>query len=277
MNIFKYIAIFAYFLICITPIFGTKHRNKVKKDSVQERQNNENVVIQDANTPIIQDHMETVHMRSVTGPGCPYAAAWMTHVSLFCSTKWFMESTKMETATFNIFDGAKHRKAYQYTDPENYYVNHMSMYEHWYHKKYSFGEAARQTYLMANRSYHGECMGLWDKDFNNEPGYLEPMVPSKSTEFLALLPFYGGLPPNVTDDKLVKSLGQGNSLVNAHTKGLQAMASVCSLIRYFGHVIIGVARDDDHALMQSMVSYLYTYTTDMKACFCIYTPAFIDI
>ena len=130
----------------------------------------------------------------------------------------------------------------------------MSMYEHWYHKKFSFGQAARQTYLMANRSYYGECLGYTDKNYIDESGYLEPIVPSKSTEFLALVPFYGGLPPNVTDDKLVKSLGQGNSLVNAHTKGLQAMASVCSLIRYFGHVIIGVVRDDDNALMHAMVS-----------------------
>ena len=82
-------------------------------------------------------HKEVL-VRPTTGPGCPYAAAWLTHVSLFCATTWYMESTKMETATFNIF--TKERLGYQLVDPDMFYVNHMSMYEHWIHKKEGFGE-----------------------------------------------------------------------------------------------------------------------------------------
>ena len=30
-----------------------------------------------------------VNVRPTTGPGCPYAAAWLAHVSTFCSTAWY--------------------------------------------------------------------------------------------------------------------------------------------------------------------------------------------
>lgn len=137
-----------------------------------------------------------VELKKVTGAGCPYAAAWLTHVNLFRKATWHLESLKMETATFNIF--GPFRSGYQLQDPSYFYVHHMSMFEHQLHKRVGFGEAARQTFILSNVSYTEEC-------FNYEP--------SKATEYLALIPFYGGLPPNVTMDLRVKSIGQGNSLV----------------------------------------------------------------
>eukprot|EP01035_Chromulina_nebulosa_P017069 gene17069-22581_t len=111
----------------------------------------------------------------------------------------------MEAASFLIFDKA-HLK-FQLSDPDAYFVHHMSMYEHLVHKK----------------------------------------------EYIAIIPFYGGLPPNVTSDMSVKSIGQGNSLVNAETKALQCMATICSCLKYFGQVVVGVVRDDDRKLMLHMV------------------------
>ena len=61
----------------------------------------------------------------------------------------------------------------------------------------------KESHIMANASYYGECL-----DSNYKPAI--------TTAYLAMIPFYGGLPPNVTDGLLVKSIGQGNSLVSSY-------------------------------------------------------------
>lgn len=42
--------------------------------------------------------------------------------------------------------------------------------------------------------------------------------------------------------------------VDTSTKALQATASVCSCLKYFGKVVIGVARSDDKSIIMDMVS-----------------------
>ena len=136
----------------------------------------------------------------------------------------------MEAASFSIFDAAALK--FQLSEPDVYYVHHMSMFEHLIHKKYGFQIAQNKTLIMSTAAFQGECVAR--------------LAISNTTSYIALIPFYGGLPPNVTADySKVKSLGQGNSLVDASTKALQAMASVCSALNYFGHVIVGVTRDED--------------------------------
>ena len=61
----------------------------------------------------------------------------------------------METASFNIFDRAKQK--YQMGDPYDYYVHHMSMFEHLLHKKYGFEVAKNRTQTMSNLAFQGEC------------------------------------------------------------------------------------------------------------------------
>lgn len=75
----------------------------------------------------------------------------------------------------------------------------MSRYEHFVHKTEGFEVAKNKTLIMSQAAYHGECSNL---------------EVSRRREFLAVVPFYGGLPPNVTKDLSVKSIGQGNSLVS---------------------------------------------------------------
>lgn len=120
------------------------------------------------------------------------------------------------------FDRAQWK--FQLSDPDAYYVHHMSMFEHLNHKKYNFTIANQKTLIMSRAAINGECEGLQI---------------SKSTEYFALVPFYGGLPPDVTTDLSVKSIGQGNSLVDASTKVLQTMATICSCLKYFGRVVVG--------------------------------------
>ena len=81
-------------------------------------------------------------------------------------------------------------------DPDAYYVHHMSMFEHLNHKKYGFSVAKNKTLILSQNAIKGEC---------------ENLVIGKSKEYIALVPFYGGLPPDVTADLSVKSIGQGYS------------------------------------------------------------------
>jgi hypothetical protein len=94
------------------------------------------------------------------------------------------------------FDKAKFK--FQLGDPDAYYVHHMSMYEHLLHKKYGFEVAKNKTLILSKTAMNGECSNL---------------QLSRAKNILAIIPFYGGLPPNVTADLSVKSIGQGNSLV----------------------------------------------------------------
>jgi hypothetical protein len=76
----------------------------------------------------------------------------------------------------------------------------MSMFEHLNHKTYGFEIAKNKTLTMSRAAFKGEC---------------ENLVISKTKEYIALIPFYGGLPPGVTKDLKVGSIGQGNSLVSS--------------------------------------------------------------
>jgi hypothetical protein len=150
----------------------------------------------------------------------------------------------------------------------------MSHYEHQVHKVHGFEMAKNKTIILSNAAYNGECGNLQI---------------SKSREHIAFIPFYGGRPPGVTKDLAVKSIGQGNSLVrfantaswflmgtfessqpnswvlafqvDGHTKGTQTMAVVCSCLKYFGHVVIGVARDEDRVLINDLVSRYVNYVS----------------
>ena len=88
---------------------------------------------------------------------------------------------------------------FQLSDPDSFFVHHMSMYEHLQHKKYGFEVAHNKTIIMSRAAVAGECDNLEVQNVQN---------------VIALIPFYGGLPPNVTKDLSVKSIGQGNSLVS---------------------------------------------------------------
>ena len=109
----------------------------------------------------------------------------------------YLDSTKMEAASFQIFD--KSSMKFQVSDPDAYYVHHMSRYEHSIHRKRGYAVAQNQTLILSNAAVLGECDNL---------------VINPSREYLALIPFYGGLPPDLTADMKVKSIGQGNSLVS---------------------------------------------------------------
>jgi hypothetical protein len=72
------------------------------------------------------------------------------------------------------------------------------MFEHLNHKKYGFEVAKNKTLVLSETAFSHECGNL---------------TVSSQQHFLSLIAFYGGLPPGVTKDLSVKSIGQGNSLV----------------------------------------------------------------
>ena len=144
----------------------------------------------------IEEEQRVYDFRRCYGADCPYAASWLATTNLFSKSHWWMESTKMEAASFNVFDKAKFK--FQLGDPDAYYVHHLSRFEHLVHRKSGFDDAQRRTLILSETAMAGECGNL---------------TINPSNDFLALIPFYGGLPPNVTKDLTVKSIGQGNSLV----------------------------------------------------------------
>jgi hypothetical protein len=131
------------------------------------------------------------------GGGCPYSASWLLHIDFYRRLNWFLWSTKMEEATFRAFE--KPAEKFHLENPDAYFVHHLSAFEHDLHKSRGFDYAKNQTLKLTNAAVIGECSSLSEKEF--------------PTSMIAFIPFYGGLPPNVTADLTVKSIGQGNSLV----------------------------------------------------------------
>ena len=195
-------------------------------------------------------HHRQYWFKKCRGSGCPYTASWLSHINLYKRVGWHLESTKMETASFNIFDRSQLK--FQMSDPSAYFVHHMSMYEHLLHKKYGFDIASNKSRTMSLAAFDGECRNETSiKLMHRGSGR------GDRAEYLTLVPFYGGFPPAVTQDySKVNSIGQGNSLVDASIKVLQCMASVCSCLRYFGHVVVGVSRESDLKLLDEMLMKL---------------------
>jgi hypothetical protein len=199
------------------------------------------------NTVSSSDNNRIYYLKKCGGAGCPYTASWLIHINLYKRANWYLDSTKMEAASFGIFDAAPYK--FQLSDPDAYYVHHMSMFEHLIHKKQGFQEAQNKTLIMSKSAIIGECG--------------KHLSISTTTEYLALIPFFGGLPPNVTADfSAVKSIGQGNSLVSPSTKALQCLASLCSVLKYFGHAVIGTTRPDDRLLIEELLDALHPAIKD---------------
>jgi hypothetical protein len=42
-------------------------------------------------------------MKKCSGSGCPYTASWLAHTNLYKKIPWWLDSTKMEAASFNMY------------------------------------------------------------------------------------------------------------------------------------------------------------------------------
>lgn len=50
-----------------------------------------------------EDTQERVYfMKKCGGAGCPYTASWLAHINLYRKIPWWLDSTKMEAASFNM-------------------------------------------------------------------------------------------------------------------------------------------------------------------------------
>ena len=42
-------------------------------------------------------------MKKCNGAGCPYTASWLAHINLYRKLPWWLDITKMEAASFNMY------------------------------------------------------------------------------------------------------------------------------------------------------------------------------
>jgi hypothetical protein len=168
-------------------------------------------------------------------PGCPYAAAWLIDVSTYLRTGWNLASRKMEEASFNVF-----RRAQAFQTDMSYHVKHMSAYEHsvvsvFNKNKKSRDEINHMIYRYARALFLSQCSSV--------------VVQNETDVFLALIPFYSGQPPNVTREDGIGTEGEGHSRAPVDVKAIEAVATVCSALKYFGRVVVGVTSEKDEALL----------------------------
>ena len=171
-----------------------------------------------------------------SGPGCPYMGAWLAHSDLFMKAAWNLASRKMEEATFNMFRGN-----YVFQTGMEHHVKHMSMFEHSV-RKADVENAAEIISKYVNAAYDGECDELRS-------------YPVASDEYMVLIPFYGGLPPSVskTIEDGIPTNGEGHSKMTPLLKAYSTMATVCSCLKYFGRIVVGVTSDSDSNLISNEV------------------------
>jgi len=177
-------------------------------------------------------------IKKCSGASCPYAASWLVHLDLFHLIDFKLDADWMEQASYKLFTSKTN--AYQFEDLNSYFVHHLSQYEHSVRSTLGFEKSSQKAGQLSRSAFSGECLSGIHKSID-------------SINYVALVPFYSGLPPNITSSMKVKSNGKGNSLMNETIKSLQCMATVCSCMKYFGKVIIGVSTLNDKNKVKSMV------------------------
>lgn len=80
----------------------------------------------------------------------------------------------------------------------------------------------------------------------------------RPTSSFAFIPFYSKRPAGTVVNKqthklTVSSIGQGNSLVRPSVKTEQLLATLCSILKYFEYVVIGVTDHEESALVRSSI------------------------
>jgi hypothetical protein len=148
----------------------------------------------------------------------------------------------MEMATFSTMEATD--MLFQFQNESIYYVNHLSAFEHAIRKTFGFNISEDKSRILALSALQGECQ------------LLDNLLDNSTTRF-AVVPFFSGKPPNITSNFEVISKGQGNSMVSGKTKAMQCLATLCSCLKHFSFVVIGVVLKEDIDLLQSMVNKFY--------------------
>jgi hypothetical protein len=113
-----------------------------------------------------------------------------------------------------------------------------------------FEIAENKTNLFTEAIFQQQCSNLHQTSLN--------FSHTSSTSF-AFVPFYSRRPTGTVVDKLtnnlkVTSIGQGNSLVKPIIKVKQLLTTLCSILKYFEYVVIGVTDVNEQKLVASMIS-----------------------
>lgn len=185
-----------------------------------------------------------ISLHRVQGIACPYSAAWICDSNFLRKVKYDISWLKMERASFEIILSSDH--AFQFDDDNQFFVNHLSGYEHLTRKEYGYNISLKNASAISKSAISKECE-----------------LATSSTAWssvLAILPFFGGLPPDVSENLEVKSIGQGNSLVSSNTKAIQCVAAVCSCLKYFKYVVVGYCRDKDRDILVSQVNLVIPHS-----------------
>lgn len=155
-----------------------------------------------------------VLMNSLYGPNCPFSGAWLGSSHLLRRTKYVLKDTVIEKALFRIFRVADER--YHTTQGDNFFVNHMSQYEHCFRSSGASNETVEENCAIhAESAMLGECKDLSVSEAHRD-----------SNTVLAVMPFFGG-----------KWLH--HSVVSERVKEHRAMATLCSVLRHFPRVLVG--------------------------------------
>lgn len=165
----------------------------------------------------------------------------------------------MEDASFALLQ-SRIASVYQMAHPDLYYVNHLSQFEHLLKRKtHNITYSIERSAAVSAAAFRAEC------------NIANSRVLQKERFYLALVPFYGGLPANTdTSNYKVRSVGEGNSVVNRTVKAWQGMATICSLMRFYGRVVVGVSSQDDEAIMRKHVRHKLCFNFQMIYLFSCY-------
>lgn len=156
----------------------------------------------DSASSLARNNDEVYRFKYNHDSACSYMAAWLVDINLFRRVSFFPDICRAEAATFEVYKTAKQR--YIFNDSSYFYVHHMSMFEHLNHERHGFKVASDRTKVLSESAFQGECI----ENLKHSRNF------SKKLNYLTVIPFYGGRPPNVTDNLKVMSQGQGNSLVS---------------------------------------------------------------
>jgi hypothetical protein len=197
-----------------------------------------------------------------------YSAAWIAPKEWVVKCPYGNRLT-LEWHSHNLYNSVK-GASYKLDDKHAFFVNHMSYYEHsimGHRNKGGLTDAAAKTIsAMSNAEERRACalfrrnsMGSSSLSSSGEASGSSPLggghrngaadIPNDPRgryhqNIIGVVPFYPGTTGNDSET------GNAHSVSPAEIKTVWLKATVCSMLAYMGHVLVGVCSEEHHAMAE---------------------------
>lgn len=203
-----------------------------------------------------------------------YSAAWLAPREYVIRCPYGNRLT-LEWHSHNLYNSVK-GASYKFEDKHAFYVNHMSYYEHAVagnsHSPTLSPGSIKSILSMSKAEEHRAC-SLFRQNLRRDSGGSATIIDTESNletqrrlettanptslehprgkyyqSIVGLVPFYPGKTGNDSQT------GNAHSVSPPEIKAIWLKATVCSMLAYMGHVLVGVCHEEHYAMAKEQLA-----------------------